>query len=64
MVIFTDVSGQPIDPILKGHEYFSFRFFALEDGTDSLSRNVGKELPYSLRDNSEERSSHLEDVIF
>jgi len=33
---FTDVSGKPIGPILM---------FYLENGTDSLSRNVGKELP-------------------
>jgi hypothetical protein len=29
------------------------------DGTSRLSRNVGKKLHYSLRNNPEERSSHL-----
>jgi len=37
VVIFTDVSGQPISPIFKDP--------ALEDGTDRLSQHVGKELP-------------------
>jgi len=33
---------------------------ALEDGTDSLCRNVGKELPlHALYNDSEESSSHL-----
>jgi hypothetical protein len=46
---FTDVSGQRIGPIFKGQEvqekkFFSLDFLALEDGTDTLSRNVGKEL--------------------
>ena len=30
-----------------------------EDGTDRLSRNVGKELPLSLCNSPEERSSYL-----
>jgi hypothetical protein len=35
-VLFTDVSGQSICLIFKGQEY----------GTDTLSRNVGKQLPH------------------
>jgi hypothetical protein len=34
--------GQPIGPIFKGKEK---DFLILEDDTDWLSRNVGKELP-------------------
>jgi len=41
--ILTDVLGHPIDPIFKGREMQIFDFFKLEDGTDKLSRNVGKE---------------------
>ena len=42
-VVVTDVSGQPIDPIFMGH--------AAQEGTDTLSRNVGQKLPifFSLR---------------
>jgi hypothetical protein len=40
---FTDVSGQRIGPILKDQEVLDF--LTLEDGTDTLSRNVGKGLP-------------------
>ena len=36
----TDVSGQPIGPILKGQLSFLLGQFTLEDQTDSLSRNV------------------------
>jgi len=50
-VIFTDVSGQPIDPILGVQETKSFGFFI-------LSRNVGKNYRYSLRKNPEEPISH------
>jgi hypothetical protein len=39
--IFTDVSGQHIDPVFKGQK----DFLTLEDGTNTLSRNVGKGLP-------------------
>jgi hypothetical protein len=42
---FTDVSGQPIDPIFKGQDVF-FDFLTLEDGIDRLSRNVAKRLPF------------------
>jgi hypothetical protein len=50
VVIFTDVSGQPLGPIFKGQEVqeenlFFLDFLTLEDGTDRLSRNVGKGLP-------------------
>jgi len=31
----------------------------LKDGTDKLSRKVGKELPLTLRNIPEERRSHL-----
>jgi hypothetical protein len=46
--LFTDVSGQRIVSILKGKEIQEenhFDFFALEDATDKLYRNVGKQLP-------------------
>jgi hypothetical protein len=50
-VVFTDVSGQPINPNLGVQETKSFGFFI-------LSRNVGKNYRYSLRKNPEERISH------
>ena len=37
--LFTDVSGQPLISRLQGSDS---RPFTLEDGTDRLSRNVGK----------------------
>jgi hypothetical protein len=47
---FTDVSGQRVDPICKGQEVqevlFFLAFLLLEDGIDTLSRNVGKGLPF------------------
>ena len=46
VIIFTDVSEQSILPIFKGHRISRVKeFFTLEDGTDRLSRNVGKKLP-------------------
>jgi len=36
-----------------------FGFLTPEDGTDRLSRIVGKKYHYSLRNNTEERISHL-----
>jgi hypothetical protein len=39
---YVDVSGQPNGPIFKGQEVQ--KFLTLEDGTDTLSRNVGKGL--------------------
>ena len=36
----------------------NFGFFNLDYGKDRLSRNVRKKLPYSLRNNSEGRSTH------
>jgi hypothetical protein len=54
----TDVSGQPIESISKGQEMQIFDyFFQLEDGTDTLSRNVGKEFLSTLRNAPEERRS-------
>jgi hypothetical protein len=42
----TDVSGQLIGPIFKVQEVHDFLdFLNLEDWTDSLSQNVGTELP-------------------
>jgi len=35
------------------------KFFTPDDETDTLSRNVGKKLNYSLLNNPEERSFHL-----
>jgi hypothetical protein len=44
---FTDVSGQCIGSIFKSQEVLFFLdFLTLEDGTDTLSRNVGKGLPF------------------
>jgi hypothetical protein len=47
VVIQTDISGQPIDPILKGQEVPRGKTdcLTLKGGTDTLSRNVGKGLP-------------------
>ena len=41
----------------KSHSFFGF--LALVDGTDRLSRNVGKVLPLLLRNKPEERSSQI-----
>ena len=49
---FYRLSGQHFGPIFMDQE-----FFTPEDGTDRLSRNVGKNYNYSLRNNPEERSS-------
>jgi hypothetical protein len=40
-------SGQHIGTVFKGQKKSKKnpRFFTFEDGTDTLSRNVGKELP-------------------
>jgi len=45
---------------ISGNFLPTFRFPIPEDGTDMLSRNVGKKLPLlgSLRNNTEESSSH------
>ena len=40
----TDVSGKRIGHIFNGQGFWD-RFLTLEDWTDRLSRNVGKELP-------------------
>ena len=45
VVILYRRSGQHIGPIFKGQEVQEEDFFTLEDGTDRLSRNVGKGLP-------------------
>jgi len=38
----TEVSGQPVGPILKGHATsFSWTAWPLKVGTDRLSRNAG-----------------------
>jgi hypothetical protein len=52
---FTDVSGQRFGPILNGQEILDFS--TLEDETDSLSRNVGKDYHSTLRNIPEERRS-------
>jgi len=52
VVIFTDVSGQLIGPILGVEEIKSFGFF-------NLSSNVGKNYHYSLRNDTEKRFSYL-----
>ena len=46
-MVITDVSGHTIGHIFKGQEIQDdsfLDFLTLEDGTDRLSRNVGKEL--------------------
>jgi hypothetical protein len=40
--VVTDVSGQPISPILKGQALQKEGCLSLKDGTDGLSRNVPK----------------------
>ena len=43
---FTGVSGQRIGSIFKGLEVQEEKdFLTLEDGSDTLSRNIGKGLP-------------------
>jgi hypothetical protein len=47
----TDVSGQRIGPIINGQEvqkdfFYSFDFWTFDDGTGTLCRNVGKQLPF------------------
>jgi hypothetical protein len=42
--IFSEVLLQPIGPIFKSQEVYLLDFLTLEDGTDTLSRNVGTEL--------------------
>ena len=50
---FTDVSEQPTGPIFDDQDP------DLADGTDRLSRNVGKKLPFYAVYNPKERGSHL-----
>jgi hypothetical protein len=59
VVIFTDVSRQPIGSKFRGQES---GFFTPEFGTDKLSRNVGKNYHYLLRNSPEEHSSYLRRV--
>jgi hypothetical protein len=40
--VFSNVSGQLVSPVFKGQEGSSV---TLEDGTDRLLRDVGKQLP-------------------
>jgi hypothetical protein len=44
LVVFADVSLQPIEPISMGQAIHAY-CLTLGDGTDRLSRNVGKSLP-------------------
>jgi hypothetical protein len=44
----------PIDPNIRGQE-----FLTLENGTNRLPRNVGRNYHYTLINSSEEHSSHL-----
>jgi hypothetical protein len=53
---FIDVSGERIGPIFNGQEVF-LDFLNLEDGTDTLSRNVGKGLQFYALYIPEERKS-------
>jgi hypothetical protein len=46
-LLFNDVSVQRIGPIFRGQEFLFFLdFLTFEVGTDTLSRNVGKQLPH------------------
>jgi hypothetical protein len=57
-LLCADVSGQPVGQILSGEEVQE-DLLALEDGTDWLSRNVGTENHFTLRNIPEEcRSYH------
>jgi hypothetical protein len=59
---FTDVSEQHISPVFKSQEVQEF--LSLEDGTDILSRNVGKGLPLTLSNTPQEsRSQDLSTFI-
>jgi hypothetical protein len=49
-------SGNSKNPTILG-------FLTLEDGTDRLSRNVGKDLLYLLRNSPEKRSSQIQSKI-
>ena len=44
IVVYSEVSGQPFGHILKGQT----ARLTLEDGSDTLSLNVGKKLPFSV----------------
>jgi hypothetical protein len=46
LTVFTDVSGQPIGPVFKGQTVLHLVLLYLEEGTDSLSRNVGNKIPF------------------
>jgi hypothetical protein len=73
MVILTDVSGQGIGPILKGKKSLTLqddnvsvpssrvkKSLTLEDGTDTLSRNVGKDYRSALRNIRDIRRSNTQ----
>jgi hypothetical protein len=45
-----DVSGQHTGSIFNGHAVF-LNYLTVEDGTDRLSRNVGKKLPFCFAQN-------------
>jgi hypothetical protein len=49
--------GQNFGPIFKGKESTEDYIFTLKEGTDNLSRKVGKKLPLNDTKNPEERSS-------
>jgi hypothetical protein len=57
--LFTDVSGQHIGPTFKGQESEE----SLEDETDTVSQNVGKQLPHDATYIPEECRSHGNDVF-
>jgi len=42
---------------------FLFEFLTIQDGTNKLSRSVGKNYHYSLRNNPEERSSFVSSCL-
>jgi len=57
-LVFTNVSEQPMDPILKD-QAAKDDGSTLQDGTDRLSRNVGN-YQHVLRNIAEERRAHLQ----
>ena len=58
MVFLTDVSGQHIGPMFRGQIGF---YLALEDGTETLSRNVGKKYHSTLRKIPKQYKCYLHD---
>lgn len=56
--LYSQLHWCPIRLVLFWVITHHFGFFTSDDGRDILPRNVGKKLPYSLRNNSGGRSTH------